>query len=75
MAVALEPGPTFVAGVPGKLFPDEFYSKGPSHIGYDVAKDGRFLMVQLSDAQSRVTSVNLVQNWLTEVARRVPTAR
>jgi Tol biopolymer transport system component len=75
MAVDVEPGATLVAGVPRKLFPDEFYSKGASHTGYDVAKDGRFLTVQLNEGQGRVTSVNLVQNWLAEVERRVPVGR
>jgi hypothetical protein len=53
MAVRIQPGASFSVGQPRKLFDGRFYSKGANGGGYDVSRDGRFLMVKdASVAQS-----------------------
>jgi hypothetical protein len=37
---------------------------------YDVARDGRFLMIEPLDATG--ASIVVVQNWFEELKRRVP---
>lgn len=73
MAVALETDAGFEFGAAEQLFFEPFYNN-PSPIthSYDVARDGRFLMIQpagrLPDGQS-LPSIVVVQNWLTELQR------
>ena len=66
--------PTFTAGVPRALFQGHF-ALSVAIRGYDVTADGRrFLMVQPKDRPPiKVTQMVLVQNWLEELKRRVPT--
>ena len=81
MRVPVERGATWTAGGPTKLFAGRFfYSEGGPGQGrtYDVSPDGRrFLMVKdssngnPSDAPS--ARFVIVQNWLEELKRRVPT--
>ena len=43
---------------------------------YDVARDGRFLMIQRSSGATDVagsSSIVVVENWLEELKQRVPT--
>jgi len=66
-------GNTFTPGNPIRLFDDVFESKGNTHTGYDVGKDGRFMVVGSVDSERQVTALRLIENWLTEVEKRVPT--
>jgi hypothetical protein len=38
---------------------------------FDVARDGRFLMVK-SDESQPISQLNPVQNWVEDLRRRVP---
>ena len=38
--------------------------------GYDVAADGRFLMVQPVEPEQPATEINVVLNWFDELKRR-----
>ena len=76
MSVPVRPGPTWNAGPPTKLFDGRaFLRSSPTGLGrtYDVAKDGRFLMVKepSSDQASSIAMV-IVQNWFEELTRLVP---
>jgi Tol biopolymer transport system component len=73
-AVALQPGTTFVAGRPQALF--ELGSVvGAVGRSYDIAPDGRFLLirgVQPEIASSSAAEMIVVLNWLEELKRLVP---
>ena len=53
------------------LFERRFATDLGEVANYDVAPDGRFLMI-LTDEDSTTTQVNMVQNWLEELERLVP---
>jgi Tol biopolymer transport system component len=74
MAVPITTTPTFSAGTPRVLFEGPFRIDGPFR-GYDVTPDGqRFLMVrEVPQQRARVSQMVLVQNWLEELKRLVPT--
>jgi eukaryotic-like serine/threonine-protein kinase len=73
MAVAVKLGPTFDAGPPRLLFGGDFGATANIR-GYDVAPDGRrFLMVQQKNRpHTKATEMILVQNWIEELAQKVP---
>ena len=76
LAVAIETEPTLTFGTPQVLFegPFIFQTSGNTQY-YDVAPDGRFLMLKprgLTDEISGVTQIILVQNWHQELKERVP---
>ncbi len=70
-AVSVEPGETFEAGVPEPLFEDRYARKAASHTGYDVGRDGRFLVIGDDSPQNETMTVIL--NWTEELKRLVPT--
>jgi len=74
MAVPVTRAPQFSSGVPEVLFEREFladiYNSG-GH-SYDVAADGRFLMIESGDTREEL---HIVLNWLEELEARVPGAR
>jgi Tol biopolymer transport system component len=77
MAVAANgSGPTFAAGAAQQLFTAPSLFTGDSTTrSFDVAPDGRFLMVQLpfnTSSASGSTRIVVVENWIEEVKRRVP---
>jgi DNA-binding winged helix-turn-helix (wHTH) protein/Tol biopolymer transport system component len=77
MAVTVETEDEFSFGTPAPLF-DGPYFNTPSggERSYDVARDGRFLMIQPGDAAGAAaaqTSMVVVQNWTGELKRLVPT--
>jgi serine/threonine-protein kinase len=73
MAVSLGDGPKLSPGVPAKLFDDNGYARTGAR-GYDVAKDGRFLMLKAATAPDGSTglSVTVVHNWVAELERLAP---
>jgi len=75
-AVPIEPGSTFKAGDPKKLFPGPYLAPNYGRGVYDVSADGkRFLMIKDAEAgaQARQPQIIVVQNWVQELKRLVPT--
>jgi serine/threonine-protein kinase len=74
-AVAVEAEASeFSFDAPVLLFSGSFFgAPGPTVSSYDVARDGRFLMVQGEDAVNSPASIVVVQNWFEELKRLVPT--
>ena len=76
MAVAVETGETFRPSEPEPLFAERYELPLPNSAAanYDVAEDGRFLMMKgasTDDGQASAQLV-LVQNWFEELKRLVP---
>jgi eukaryotic-like serine/threonine-protein kinase len=78
MAVPVRMSPAFTLGQPRKLFDYGYYQKGVTHTGYDVARDGRFIVVKdvaqqtpLS-ATGRRTDLTVVLNWFEELITKLP---
>ena len=68
MTVKVTTEPTFETSRPEMLFEGNFYLNGNGDQSYDVARDGRFLMIQEGgDAQSLV----VVTNFFEELKERV----
>ena len=75
MVVSVTVDPTFEPGTPEVLFEGPYVS-APG--GYDVAADGRFLMITLPGDPTgggAGPKLNIVLNWFEELKRRVPTGR
>jgi Tol biopolymer transport system component len=76
IAVPVETEEEFSFGAPTQLFSEPYFTaQGPFTRSYDVARDGRFLMIELpgtGDA-SVLSSIVVVENWTEELKQRVPT--
>jgi hypothetical protein len=77
MRVAIErEGTRLTAGQPEELFEWSFYWRPGSGRLYGIGADGRFLMVTRNNetgSETLLYDTVLVQNWLEELKRRVPT--
>ena len=75
MAVPVDTEPMFSAGDPEVLFEQQYYSFRSDRT-YDVAPDGRFLMIKegttTDDGSAPTAQIVLVQNWFEELNRLVP---
>jgi serine/threonine-protein kinase len=70
MSVPVRAGSSFEAGEPRPLFSGEVYHKGStSGRDWDVAPDGRFLVVKRLETEMAYV---MVTNWVEELKRRVP---
>ncbi|MEE2776293.1 MAG: protein kinase [Acidobacteriota bacterium] len=67
-------GGAFRAGTPRVLFEQLFASDPWGNPNYDVAADGRFLMVG-GDSGAATTWFQVYLGWLDELARRLPTGQ
>jgi eukaryotic-like serine/threonine-protein kinase len=74
MASAITTDPALTAGLPRTLFKGLYMNTDTGGAGYDVAADGRFLMVQPVEAPQPATSISLVLNWFDELRRTAPPA-
>ena len=77
-AVAVKTGAAeFSFDTPVLLFSGSFFGEPRAEVrSYDVAPDGRFLMIQREDAvgaNDTPASIVIVQNWFEELKRLVPT--
>ncbi len=72
MAVDIVTQPTFSAGAPRQLFDGRFEFGTGGLAGYDVAPDGRFLMVQPVEPEQAARQINIVLNWFEELKQRAP---
>ena len=74
MTVNITTDPAFIAGKPRMLFEEDRYQTSDPLRSYDVAADGRFLMLKFSEQPSEpVTQLRVVLNWFEELKRLVPT--
>jgi hypothetical protein len=69
-----------VVGLPEKLFDASAYftgGEGNPYFNYDIAKDGRFLMIKPIAGPTRevntTASVMAVEHWFEELKRLMPT--
>jgi len=73
MAVAVEYGTELEVGVPVALFDDPYLRSAPNAASYDVAPDGRFLMLRDTERlASQEARLILVENFFEELRARVP---
>jgi serine/threonine-protein kinase len=79
MAVAVDEGPEFSFRAPVDLFTAPYATfPEPSITSYDVAPDGRFLMIERQDSSADSANESgfvVVQNWMEELERRMPASR
>jgi len=71
VAVSVETSPSVRIGRPQVLF--EIRYAGSFGSSYDVAPDGRFLMIKPSEDETTPRPIYVVQGWSEELKRRVPT--
>jgi hypothetical protein len=64
--------PTLAARGPRQLFEDTFESGNAGLAAYDVADDGRFLMIQPLQPQRFIRGINIILNWSEELKRLAP---
>ena len=69
MVVPIETEPTLVLSSATVVFEGSYLGGTSRH--YDLAPDGRFLMIK-GDETSTSDQIIVVQNWLDELAQRVP---
>ena len=75
MAVTVETEPTFNPGNPEVLFTGQYRRSAPGRgQEWDVAPDGRFLMIRLAGTtgQAAAPHIVVVENWFEELQRLVP---
>ena len=74
-AVPVQSGTTLVAGRPQVLFEFAMLAWGGGTWPYDIAPDGRFLIIRSGQAEAGVGTapqIVVVQNWFEELKRLVP---
>jgi serine/threonine-protein kinase len=77
LAVPVEPGQSFRPGAPTELFAGPYFygATVSSSDVYDVAADGRFLMIkepEAADGGQTQPDIVIVENWFEELKRLVP---
>lgn len=68
MAAAIQPGSEFDFTAPVALFESRYSRHFGQPPSYDVAPDGRFLM--LKPPETEAMPITVITNWVTEVERR-----
>ena len=63
------------AGRPEVLFRGSYMVNGTFGLDYDVAPDGRVLMVKRGEDELAPPTLRAVVNWCEELVRRVPAGR
>jgi dipeptidyl aminopeptidase/acylaminoacyl peptidase len=71
MAVAVSSGPAFAFKPPAFLF-ESRYLASEQPPSYDVAPDGRFLMIKPATESRTSAQIVVVLNWAEELRRRLP---
>ncbi len=74
MGVALTFGSSISAGTPRVLFEGNYQVSDTGIGGYDVGRDGRFLMVEPTSPPRPATQITVVLNWFDEIQSRIPVA-
>jgi hypothetical protein len=70
MAVPISADAAFSAGTPEALFPDNYDREHRDDRNYDVARDGRFLLLKI-DAPPGPPHLHVVMNWFRELRQRI----
>jgi serine/threonine-protein kinase len=70
MASAFSAAPTLTAERPRLLFEGSYLRSDTGGAGYDVAADGRFLMIQPVEPERATTAINVVIQWFDDLQRR-----
>lgn len=74
MAVGISTTPTFGHRPPqARVRLSDYVLAGTRGVRYDVAPDGRFLMLKDEQGRESRNRIVVVQHWLEELTRRVPT--
>ncbi len=74
MAVNIQTTPSLSIATPRVVFENRSYRAGGDSRDWDIAPDGRFLMLKESSSPSSVEApIILVQNWFDELRRAAPT--
>ncbi len=74
MAVEIETEPELLHDEPIELWSHPYFSQEDHFPNYDVARDGRFLMLAIPEVEETETmTITVVLNWLEELKRLVPT--
>jgi hypothetical protein len=74
--VPVQAGESVVAGRPDMLFEFAMPTAGAGARPYDVAPDGRFVMIRSGETDAggaAASTLILIQNWFEELKRLVPT--
>ena len=74
-AVPVQSGTTLVAGRPQVLFEGAMLPTPGGARPYDIAPDGRFMIIRRGQAESggaTASNMIVVQNWFEELKQRVP---
>ena len=71
-AAPITPGPLFAAGRPYKLFEGNYAAFNQGRQTYDVSPEKRFVMIKPAETPRPII---VVQNWIEELKRLVPTNR
>lgn len=72
IAVRVAVEPTFMVGRPRAMFQGAMAPATAATANCDVTPVGEFVFLRAQDDQSRVTHLDVVLNWFTELRRRVP---
>jgi eukaryotic-like serine/threonine-protein kinase len=75
MAVTIGAGASPQPGSPHVLFEGRYQLTDTGAGGYDVAADGRFLMIQPTAPNDSPSRINVVLGWLDDVIARAQNAR
>jgi Tol biopolymer transport system component len=73
MAVSVDTRSAIAVGTPQALFENRYFLKSTAHTAYDVARDGRFLMVKEVPlaTQAGQAHLQIVLNWFEELEAKV----
>ncbi len=74
IGVTLTFGASITAGTPRVLFEGQYQISDTGIGGYDVARDGRFLMVEPTSLPRPATQITVVLNWFDEIRSRIQAA-
>ena len=72
MVVPVTAGDALQLGAPKPIAEDVYANKGGLHSGYDVGADGRPLLARDGLQQVSTKYLQVIENWLPELLRRVP---
>jgi hypothetical protein len=70
MTVRVESEPPVPSPTP--LFTLSAWTSSPARTNYDVAPDGRFVIVRSNEAETAGTEIRLVLNWAEQLKRLAP---